>query len=54
MPPLRGMTNKKVIAAIRPEDIRIYKEAQRDSVSGEIYAILPAGAEVILQVKRGI
>ena len=52
-PSLKDCVNRKVVAAIRPEDIRIQKEVQENSVPGEIYAILPAGSEVILQVKRG-
>jgi multiple sugar transport system ATP-binding protein len=52
-PFLKDSVNRKVVAAIRPEDIRIQKEPQKNSVPGEIYAILPAGSEVILQVKRG-
>jgi multiple sugar transport system ATP-binding protein len=52
-PSLKDCIERRVVAAIRPEDIRICKEAQGESVSGEIYTILPAGAEVILQVKRG-
>ena len=41
------------IAAIRPEDIRLFKEAERDLLSGEVYSVLPAGAEVFLQVRWG-
>ena len=52
-PFLKDWVNRRVVAAIRPEDIRIQKEAQENSVPGEIYAILPAGSEVILQIKRG-
>jgi multiple sugar transport system ATP-binding protein len=52
IPSRMGYINRRVVAAIRPEDIRINKEEQPNSVSGEVYAILPAGAEVILQVRR--
>ena len=53
VPSLKDCISRRVVAAIRPEDIRIGKERQESSVSAEIDAILPAGADVILQVKRG-
>jgi multiple sugar transport system ATP-binding protein len=49
---LKAFISRRVVAAIRPEDIRICKKRQENSVPAEIYAILPAGADVILQVKR--
>lgn len=39
-------------AAIRPEDIRIGDEGEAGAVGGEVYAVLPAGSETILQVRR--
>jgi multiple sugar transport system ATP-binding protein len=51
-PSLKDCISKRVVAAIRPEDIRLCKERQENSVPAEVYAILPAGADVILQVKR--
>ena len=39
-------------AAIRPEDIRISLKEEEASVPGEVYSLLPAGAETIVQVKR--
>jgi multiple sugar transport system ATP-binding protein len=51
-PSLKDCINKKVVAAIRPEDIRFFREKQENSVPAEIDAILPAGADVILQVKK--
>jgi len=53
VPPLRDVVSKRVIAALRPEDISISREEVADSVRGEVYSVLPAGAEVIVQVKRG-
>jgi ABC-type sugar transport system ATPase subunit len=41
-----------VTAAIRPEEIRIETAETRDAVPGEVYAVLPAGAETIVQVRR--
>ena len=52
-PFLEDCINRKVVAALRPEDIRISTQYQTDSVSARVYAILPAGAEVILQVMTG-
>jgi ABC-type sugar transport system ATPase subunit len=44
---------KKVIAAIRPEAIRISVKEEREAISGKVYSLLPAVADVIVQVKRG-
>jgi len=52
-PFMEDCINRKVVGALRPEDIRISAEAQASSVSAGIYAILPAGSEVILQVRTG-
>ena len=52
-PPLKPVVGKKVIAALRPENISISREQGEHSVRGEVYSVLPAGAEVIVQVKRG-
>jgi multiple sugar transport system ATP-binding protein len=52
--PLRtDWVGKKVIAAIRPEDIRIFSQEERESMAGEVYSLLPAGAELIIQAKKG-
>jgi multiple sugar transport system ATP-binding protein len=48
----KDMSEKAVTAAIRPEDIRISIKEEEDSISGEVYSLLPAGAETIIQVKR--
>jgi multiple sugar transport system ATP-binding protein len=40
-----------VTAAIRPEDIRIVTGPDGDALAGEVYAVLPAGAETIVQVR---
>jgi multiple sugar transport system ATP-binding protein len=53
IPSLGDCINRKVVGALRPEDIRICTEAQAGSVSARIYAILPAGSEVILQARTG-
>ena len=52
-PPVADLTGKELIAAIRPEDIRIAVKEEKDSIPAEVYSVLPAGAEVILQVKKG-
>jgi multiple sugar transport system ATP-binding protein len=52
VPPRREWAGKKVIAAIRPEDIRILAQEEKGSLAGEVYSILPAGAEVIIQAKK--
>ena len=49
--PLKPFVGKKVIAALRPENISICREQEQGSVKGEVYSVLPAGAEVIVQVK---
>ena len=53
VPPLGDLAGKEVIAAIRPEDIRLCTREESGTFAGEVYSLLPAGAEVILQVKRG-
>jgi len=52
-PPEEGLVGKEVTAAIRPEDIRILPREKGKGLEGEVYSVLPAGAEVILQVKKG-
>jgi multiple sugar transport system ATP-binding protein len=52
-PPGEGLAGKEVTAAIRPEDIRILPREKGEGLGGEVYSVLPAGAEVILQVKKG-
>jgi multiple sugar transport system ATP-binding protein len=47
------LIGKKVIAAIRPEDIHISEKEEKEAISGKVYSILPAGADVTVQVKRG-
>jgi multiple sugar transport system ATP-binding protein len=51
-PPLAKLAGQDVVAAIRPEDIQITAEQSPDCFSGEVYSVLPAGAEVVIQVKR--
>lgn len=51
---IRGdISEREVIVAARPEDIRILSEPTPDSVEFEVYVLLPAGSEVIIQLKRG-
>jgi multiple sugar transport system ATP-binding protein len=52
-PPEEGLAGKEVTAAIRPEDIRILAREKGEGLGGEVYSVLPAGAEVVLQVKKG-
>ncbi|MHB8773025.1 MAG: ABC transporter ATP-binding protein [Syntrophales bacterium] len=51
-PALAAHLGAEVTAAIRPEEIRIGQETQAGAVSGEVYAVLPAGSETIVQVRR--
>ena len=51
-PALAAHIGALVTAAIRPEEIRIETGQNGDAVSGEAYAVLPAGSETILQVRR--
>lgn len=47
------LTGKELVAAIRPEDIQVSAQGEKSGILGEVYSVLPAGAEVILQVKKG-
>jgi len=51
-PPMEDLSGKKVTVAIRPEDIRISKKEEMNSISGEVYSVLPAGAETTVQVRK--
>ena len=51
-PALAAHAGAEVTAAIRPEEIRIETGESGDAVSGEVYAVLPAGSETIVQVRR--
>ncbi len=42
----------EVTAAIRPEEIRIETREGDDGFPGEVYTVLPAGPETIVQVRR--
>jgi multiple sugar transport system ATP-binding protein len=53
LPPGTDWVGKKVIAAIRPEDIQIHAQEEKGSLCGEVYSLLPAGAEVIIQARKG-
>jgi ABC-type sugar transport system ATPase subunit len=44
---------KEVTAAIRPEDITICTEPVENSPEFQIYAVLPSGPEIYVQIKRG-
>jgi multiple sugar transport system ATP-binding protein len=43
----------EVTAAIRPEDIVVSVEPVKDSPEFRVYAVLPSGPEIYVQVKRG-
>jgi multiple sugar transport system ATP-binding protein len=51
-PELAAHAGAEVTAAVRPEEIRIVGESDAGMVPGEAYAVLPAGSETILQVRR--
>jgi ABC-type sugar transport system ATPase subunit len=51
-PALGAHAGTLVTAAVRPEEIRIETGENGDAVPGEVYAVLPAGAETIVQVRR--
>jgi multiple sugar transport system ATP-binding protein len=53
LPSVEARAVSEVVAAIRPEEIRISGREERESVGGEVYSVLPAGADVIIQVKKG-
>jgi multiple sugar transport system ATP-binding protein len=52
VPFMKDFCGEPVIAAIRPEEIQVSRIEDQEAISGEVYSVLPAGAEVILQVKR--
>jgi multiple sugar transport system ATP-binding protein len=51
-PGLAAHAGAEVTSAIRPEEIRIETGESGDAFPGEVYAVLPAGAETIVQVRR--
>jgi len=51
-PGLAAHVGAEVTAALRPEEIRIETGENGDAVPGETYAVLPAGSETIVQVRR--
>ncbi|MBU0653236.1 MAG: ABC transporter ATP-binding protein [Proteobacteria bacterium] len=51
-PALAAHIGAEVTAAIRPEEIQIETGENGDAVSGEAYAVLPAGSETIVQIRR--
>ncbi len=52
--PVSGMVSQaKVIVAARPEDIILSLEQDADTTEFQVYAVLPAGPELIVQVRRG-
>jgi len=51
-PALAAHAGAEVTAAVRPEEIRIETGEAEGAVPGEVYAVLPAGAETIVQVRR--
>jgi len=51
-PALAAQVGAEVTAAVRPEDIRIEPGESGGAARGDVYAVLPAGAETIIQVRR--
>ena len=47
------LLQQEVTAAIRPEDIRISVKPIENSPEFRVYAVLPSGPEIYVQVKRG-
>jgi len=47
------LSQQEVTAAIRPEDITISVEPLENSPEFRVYAVLPSGPELYVQVKRG-
>lgn len=43
----------EVNAAVRPEDVSISTEPEANTTEFQVYAILPSGPELYIQVKRG-
>jgi multiple sugar transport system ATP-binding protein len=52
-PAMAKLAGRAVVAAIRPEEIGIETTAAGGHLPAEVYSVLPAGAEVLVQVKRG-
>jgi multiple sugar transport system ATP-binding protein len=52
LPAGTGSAGQAVVAAVRSEDIHLSSTMQEGAVSGEIDSVLPAGAEVILKVRK--
>jgi multiple sugar transport system ATP-binding protein len=47
------MASGPVVVAIRPEDIRISLTPAPDGAEFSVYSVLPAGSEVIINLRRG-
>jgi len=45
--------NAKVFVGARPEDVLLSLEPMDDAVEFQVYAVLPAGPETIVQIRRG-
>jgi multiple sugar transport system ATP-binding protein len=45
--------NAKVFVGARPEDVLLSLEPADDAVEFQVYAVLPAGPETIVQIRRG-
>jgi multiple sugar transport system ATP-binding protein len=52
-PSMEDFIGKEVVAAIRPEDLRISKKREQEDLPARVYSVLPAGPEVIIRVKIG-
>ncbi len=45
--------NAKVFVGARPEDVMLSREPADDAVEFQVYAVLPAGPETIVHIRRG-
>lgn len=44
---------EEFVLGIRPEDIKLEKKGKKDSIQGQVFALEPLGAEVIVDIKIG-
>lgn len=51
--PIPARADGAVVVAIRPEDIRVSLSHVPDGVEFTVYSVLPAGSEVIVNLRRG-
>lgn len=46
-------SQNSVVVAVRPEDVKISFEPEPNAVQFQIYAVLPSGPELLVQLRRG-